>query len=217
MEDEDVMKLPPAERVQFYISHMQKSRELAAQQKLEEKTEKRQQSKLEQLNRKQLEHKFAIDPKSRPKWKCGAQRVSSALNSKTAYALPGREIHPLELQRTMHLLPKSYLYPTVPFKQTLTIGKAFGASDDQFLSESGKRMVEKNKKQHEKKVEQVRQEEMKIKTVEFGPRWSASSVVGGTFLVEKLDQYDFRKKEMKQECLQEKAFLRTSKYGGVFS
>ena len=67
MNDEEVMKLEAAERIQVYLQQMQLSRKESEQNKRRKDAKRKEKEKLEAFQKKQAEHKFDIDPNSRPK------------------------------------------------------------------------------------------------------------------------------------------------------
>jgi hypothetical protein len=217
MNDEEILELPPEERLKLYLSQMQESREKHEQAKIESKKAQKAQKKKEKFLKKQKEHKFDIDPKSRPNWKLGERHAGKDFSEKNQSYLPVGDLHATELFRATHLVPRTYEYPEKAFKLTKNQGDMFGKADLNMLSQSGKKIIQDNIKKFDKEVEKRRVEEMKIKVVEFGPRWECNKTYGDFFSVPPTDPYYFFKKDLKEEYLQEKPFLRTSKYGDEFS
>ena len=217
MNEDEIMALTPEERLKVYLAQMQESREKHAKELAEEKKMKKEMRKKEKFLKKQKEHKFDIDPKARPKWKLGERHAGKEFDEKSQSFLPVGDLHATELFRATHLVPRSYKYPEKAFKLTKNHGDEFGTTGINMLSESGKKIIVDNMKKFNDEVERRRQEEMKMKQIEFGPRWECTRTHGDSFSNPPSDQYYFFKKDMKPDYLQEKPFLRTSKYGEEFS
>lgn len=217
MNDQEIMQLSPEERLKKYLEEMQQSRERHIENKLKEKQERKEQRKHEQFLKKQKERKFDIDPKSRPHWRLGERLTAKEFDEKTRTYLPITDIHATELYRATHLIPRSFKYPEKPFKLTKNKGTEFGETGAEILTESGKQIINNNMKKFEDEVERRRQEEIKMKKVEFGPRWECTRTHGDNFSVPPADPYYFFEHDMKPEYYQSKPFLRTTKYGDVFS
>ena len=217
MNEEEIMALSPEERLKVYMAQMQESREKRASELIEEKKLKKELKKKEKFLKKQKEHKFDIDPRARPQWKLGQRHAGKEFSDKTQTYLPVGDLHATELFRATHLVPRSYKYPEQAFKLTKNHGDEFGTTGSNMLSESGKKIIADNIKKFDDEVEKRRQEEMKLKQVEFGPKWECPRTHGDSFSNPPSDQYYLFKKDMKTDYLQEKPFLRTSKYGGEFS
>ena len=217
MNDQEILELPPEERLKLYIKQMQESRERCIEDKIQQKKQKKEEKKHEAFLKKQKERKFDIDPKSRPNWRLGERHSAKEFDEKSRKYLPITDIHATELHRASHLIPRSYKYPEKPFKLTKNKGDIFGEPVLDTLSKSGKRIIEQNIKRFDDEVEKRRQEEMKMKNVEFGPKWECNNTNGGFFSVQPADQYYYFEQEMKPEYYQTKPILRTSKYGELFS
>lgn len=217
MNDEEILNLSPKSRLQLYLTQMQESRERSEQEKTAAKKALVDQKKKEKFLKKQKEHKFDIDPRSRPQWRLGERHAAKEFSEKSQKYLPAGDLHATELFRASHLLPRSFQYPEKPFKLTNNHGSEFKSTSLDVLTQNGKKIIQDNMKKFEDEVERRRQEEMKMKKVEFGPTWQCNNTHGSNFSVPPSDPYYFFAKEMKTEYLQEKPFLRTCKYGGEFS
>jgi hypothetical protein len=217
MDEEEIMQLSPEERLKLYMQQMQESREKHIQNSIVEKKQKKEQRKKEQFIKKQKEHKFDIDPKSRPHWRLGERFAAKDFEEKERKYLPITDIHATDLYRCSHLIPRTYKFPEQPFKLTKNKGSEFGEVGTDVLTESGKRIIGENAKKFEDEVERRRQEEMKRKNVEFGPRWECAKTHGQFFSVPPADPFYYFEHETKKEYYQTKPFLRTSKTGNMFS
>lgn len=217
MNEEEILELSPKSRLQHYLKEMQESRERSEQEKIVAKKAFQEKKKQEKFLKKQKEHKFDIDPKSRPQWRLGERHAAKEFSEKSQKYLPAGDLHATELYRASHLLPRSYVYPEKPFKLTKNHGSEFKTTGLDLLTENGKKIVQDNMKKFEDEVERRRQEEMKMKKVEFGPTWQCNNTHGSFFSVPPSDPYYFFEKDMKPDYLQQKPFLRTCKYGSEFS
>ena len=217
MIEEDISSLTPEERLKLYLKQMQESRERHSADQIQRKVQLKEQRKQEKFLKKQKERKFDIDPKSRPQWRLGERFKAKELDEKNKKYLPAADLHPTELHRVSHLIPRTYIYPEKPFKLTKNKGSEFGNPKTDTLTESGKQIINNNIKKFEEEVEKRRQEEMKLKNVEFGPKWECNNTHGSFFSVPPTDPYYYFEHEMKPEYYQTKPILRTSKYGALFS
>jgi hypothetical protein len=217
MNEDQILELPPDERLKVYMEQMQESRKRHLAEQAELKKELKQKKKQEKFLKKQKEKKFDIDPKSRPTWKLGERSAAKEFDEKNKSYLPITDIHATTIHRTNHLIPRSYVYPEKPFKLTKNHGSEFGETGLDVLSKSGKKIIESNMKKFEDEVEERRKEEMKMKKIEFGPKWEYNKTHGGFYSVPPSDPYYFFEHQMKPKFFQTKPILRTSRYGGVFS
>ncbi|CAG9313093.1 unnamed protein product [Blepharisma stoltei] len=217
MNDQEIMALPPEERLKLYVEQLQESRRKHQQEKEEAKAKKIEEKKREKFLKKQKEDKFTINPKSRPVFKLGERCTPEAFDNKTATYLPRSDLTATELYHTAHFIPRSYKYPEVPFRLTCNNGDEFGHPKSSLLTNSGKQLVQTNIAKFEKEVEHRREEEMKPKIVHFGPRWEPSKTHGGSFSVPPTDDYHLYAQNIKPKYFQSKPMLRTSRYGGLFS
>ena len=167
--------------------------------------------------KKQKEKKFDIDPKSRPHWRLGERHAAKEFDESTKVYLPPSDVHPTILYRTANMIPRSYNYPEKPFKLTKNSGTEFGDPSMDILSNSGRKIIDNNIKKFQDEVEKRRQEEMKMKKVEFGPRWECNKTYGSYFSTPASDPYYFFEHETLPKYYQNKPFLRTSRTGDVFS
>lgn len=131
--------------------------------------------------------------------------------------MPIADIDPTTLHRTANFIPRTYNYPAQPFKLTKNNGDEFKNPGTEILTHSGKKIIETNISKFENEVERRRLEELKLKNVEFGPKWECNNTHGGFFSLPPSDPCYFFEKDMKPEYFQTKPILRTSKYGGMFS
>lgn len=217
MNEDDILQLPAEERLKLYMQQMQESRDRHQQEKIQSKKEKKAKKKQEIFLKKQKERKFDIDPKSRPNWRLGERAKAKEFDEKSKKYLPISDIHATELHRACHLIPRSYKYPEEPFKLTRNKGLLFGEPGADTLTESGRRIIAENMKKFEGEVEKRRIEEMKLKNVQFGPKWEENTTHGGFFSVPPADEYYYFQRDMKPEYYQTKPILRTTRYGGLFS
>ena len=201
--------------IREYIEKMNRIREDHRNQKLLEKQQKKEQAKKEAFEKKQREGKFDINPKSRPAFKLGVRRNTEEFDNRVF--LKSQDIDGNQLFRSSHLLPRSYRFPSEPFKLTKNKGNEFGNPPESLLSKHGKATLQTRRQTFETEVEKRRQNEMKPKVVEFGPKWEYPKTHAGFFSQPPVDEYNYYKYQVKPEFYQEAPLRRTSKYGNLFS
>lgn len=217
MNEQEIMKLLPEERLKIYVEQLQESRKRHQVEKEEAKSQRIKKIKQEKFAKKQKENKFSLDTKLRQTFKLGERFTAEAFDSKTVTFLPPSDLTATEIHRTTHLIPRSYQYPEVPFKLTKNNCDEFGKTKSELLTNSGKRLIETNISKFDQEVKRRRQEEMKPKVVEFGPLWEPNKTHGGEFVKCPTDEYHLYEQKVKQKYLQTKPMLRTSRHGDVFS
>lgn len=198
------------------LRSMHEARERHAHTQEEERKVKLAQQKVESFQKKQREGKFNLDPSKRPKWKTSERYTPQELAYNKTY-LPAGDLTATEIFRTAHLVPRTYAKSQTPFLLTRNTADYFPKTTESLLSMHGRTTLSQRNFSHEKEVERRRKEDMKLKVVEFGPRWEPTRAKGGYLSVEPSDPINYYSRDLPQKYLQEQPFLRTTRYGGYFS
>jgi hypothetical protein len=198
------------------LNSMQAARDRFAHAQEQQRRTTTAQRKVEHFQRKQREGKFSLDPSKRAKWRASERYTPQELGSNKVY-LPPSDITATELYRVTNLIPRSYAKPSTAFLLTRNTCDMFPRPSEGLLSRNGLTTLNQRRKLHDKEVDRRRREEMKLKVVEFGPRWEPTSTKGDLLSGVPSDPVNYYSRDLPPKYLQQQPFLRTNRTGGFFS